>query len=189
MVVDLTTQRAFVYRDGRLIGVSVIASGKRGYETPRGTFTVLEKERHHHSNKYDNAPMPYMQRLSWSGLALHGGHPLGHPASHGCIRLPMGFAAALFKENTRGMQVVIRGYAQSTPKTVIADRANARRNSLMPTNQTESDRQVDIGANNSTVNKSPDQTQDDQNYNGQEQDDTTERPEEVPPPDLPQPPG
>ena len=186
MVIDLTTQRAFVYRDGTLIGVSVIASGKRGYETPRGTFTVLEKERHHHSNKYDNAPMPYMQRLSWSGLALHGGHPRGHPASHGCIRLPMGFAAALFKENTQGMQVAIRGYAQKRPKTVIANRANSHRNSHTPTIQTESDDQGDVRADTSRV--APGQLQNDQDYIGQEQGEA-ERSDEVPPPDLPPPPG
>lgn len=128
MVVDLSSQRAFVYRDGKLIGVTTIASGKPGYETPDGTFSVLEKQKVHHSNKYDDAPMPYMERLSWSGLALHGGHPHGRPASHGCIRLPMGFAAALFKEQTRGMQVVITGHAPGRPETVMAarERTNAR---------------------------------------------------------------
>lgn len=125
MVVDLGSQRAFVYRDGKLIGVTTIASGKPGYETPDGTFTVLEKQKVHHSNKYDDAPMPYMERLSWSGLALHGGHPRGRPVSHGCIRLPMGFAAALFKEQTRGMQVVIKGHAPGKPETLIAARTNS----------------------------------------------------------------
>lgn len=126
MVIDLTSQRAFVYRDGKLIGVSTISSGKPGHETPTGTFTVLEKQRDHHSNKYDDAPMPYMQRLTWDGVAMHGGHPRGHPASHGCIRLPMGFAAALFKEETRGMKVVITGRAPGREETLMANRANAR---------------------------------------------------------------
>lgn len=126
MRVNLASQSAYVYRGDTLIGVTTIASGRRGYETPNGTFSVLEKERFHHSNKYDNAPMPYMQRLSWSGLALHGGHPHGYPASHGCIRLPMGFAAALFKEATRGMQVVITGHAQGRRQTMIASRQRTR---------------------------------------------------------------
>jgi hypothetical protein len=128
MVVDLTSQRAFVYQGGTLVGITTIASGKPGYETPDGTFIVLEKEKSHHSNKYDDAPMPYMQRLTWSGLALHGGHPRGYPASHGCIRLPMGFAAALFKEDTRGMQVVITGHAPSKDRIMMASRARARVN-------------------------------------------------------------
>lgn len=126
MRVDLASQTAYVYRDDTLIGVTTIASGKRGYETPDGTFSVLEKERIHHSNKYDNAPMPYMQRLTWSGLALHGGHPRGYPASHGCIRMPMGFAAALFKEDTRGMKVAITGHARGRALPMMANRQRAR---------------------------------------------------------------
>ncbi len=126
MVVDLASQRAFVYRGGKLIGISTISSGKPGHETPDGTFTVLEKEKMHHSNKYEDAPMPYMERLTWDGLALHSGHPHGYPASHGCIRLPNGFAAALFKEQTRGMQVVITGRAPSRADVMLAAREKAR---------------------------------------------------------------
>jgi hypothetical protein len=129
MLINLGSQRAFVYRGDTLIGISTISSGKPGHETPDGTFTVLEKERHHHSNKYDDAPMPYMERLTWSGLALHGGHPRGYPASHGCIRLPMGFAAALFAEDTSGMQVVISGHAPRREEILTAARGNARTNS------------------------------------------------------------
>ena len=125
MTIDLSSQRAFVYRGGRLIGISTISSGKPGYETPTGTFTVLQKEKIHHSNLYDDAPMPYMERLAWSGLALHAGHLRGYPASHGCIRLPMGFAAALFREHTRGMQVVITGEAPSKDE-ILAARDDAR---------------------------------------------------------------
>lgn len=127
MHVRLPSQTAYVYRGDTLIGVTTIASGKPGYETPDGTFTVLEKERFHNSNKYDNAPMPYMQRLTWYGLALHGGHPHGYPASHGCIRLPIGFAAALFKEDTKGMEVVISGHAPGRGQSMIASRQKTRR--------------------------------------------------------------
>jgi hypothetical protein len=85
---------------------------------------VLEKQKDH-SSKYDDAPMPYMQRLTQDGLALHGGHPRGYPASHGCIRLPMGFAAALFKEDKRGMHVVITGRAPSESQTTVASQQHA----------------------------------------------------------------
>jgi hypothetical protein len=125
MVVDLTSQHAFVYRGEKLIGMTTISSGRPGYATPDGTFTVLQKEKMHHSNKYEDAPMPFMERLTWDGLALHGGHPRGWPASHGCIRMPMGFAAALFKQDTRGMQVVITGDAPSKAE-ILAAQENAR---------------------------------------------------------------
>lgn len=107
MVVNLRTQRGYVYRDGVLIRSTPISSGKPGYRTPTGSYTVLEKQKVHHSNRYDNAPMPYMQRLTWWGVALHGGHVPGYPASHGCVRLPMGFARWLYSEPTMGMRVVI----------------------------------------------------------------------------------
>ena len=111
MVINLHTQRAYVYRNGIRIGASTISSGKPGHRTPTGTFTILEKQRFHRSRKYDNAPMPHMQRLTWYGIALHGGHLPGHPASHGCIRLPHAFAEALFNETSVGMKVTITDQA------------------------------------------------------------------------------
>lgn len=128
MVVDLSSQMAFVYLSGEIIGITTVSSGKPGYETPTGNFTVLQKERMHHSNLYDDAPMPFMQRLAWSGLALHAGRVRGYPASHGCVRLPMGFAAVLFKENTRGMHVVITGHAPSKEEIIMASRQTAPAN-------------------------------------------------------------
>jgi lipoprotein-anchoring transpeptidase ErfK/SrfK len=113
MIINLRNQRAYVYRGGLLIHATPISSGKLGYRTPTGTFTVVEKQKVHHSNKYDNAPMPYMQRLTWYGLALHGGHVPGYPASHGCIRLPLGFARWLYGEPTMGMTVVITNQRRS----------------------------------------------------------------------------
>ena len=120
MIVNLHTQRGYVYRDGELIRSTPISSGKRGHRTPTGTFTVLEKQRVHHSNRYDNAPMPYMQRLTWNGVALHGGHVPGYPASHGCVRLPIGFARWLFSEPTMGMTVVITDQRSSEKPTQIS---------------------------------------------------------------------
>ena len=107
VVVDLAAQRAHVYRNGTQIGFTTISSGRRGHETPTGVFTILQKARDHRSRKYDNAPMPYMQRLTWEGIALHGGRVPGHPASHGCVRLPMPFSKILFGETSLGMTVVI----------------------------------------------------------------------------------
>jgi hypothetical protein len=82
-------------------------------ETPTGVFTILQKKQEHYSNLYNNAPMPFMQRLTWDGIALHAGHLPGKPASHGCIRLPMAFAKALFGETDKGMTVVITDEAPS----------------------------------------------------------------------------
>ena len=94
--VNLYTQHVQLYRNGVAIGYSSISSGRPGHGTPTGLFNVLEKRRHHRSSKYDDAPMPWMVRLTWDGIAFHGGTLPGYPASHGCIRLPMHFAPRLF---------------------------------------------------------------------------------------------
>jgi hypothetical protein len=107
--VDLARQRATVYRNGVRIAVTTISSGKQGYETPTGVFTILEKDRDHRSRTYDNAPMPYNLRLTWKGVALHAGNLPGYPASHGCVRLPMEFAKLLFGAMPMGGTVVIAG--------------------------------------------------------------------------------
>ena len=105
IVVSLPLQRAFVYRGGTLIGVSTVSTGREGHETPAGTFNILQKRREHYSNLYDNAPMPFMQRLTWDGIALHAGEIPGRPASHGCIRLPTAFARHLFAATELGAAV------------------------------------------------------------------------------------
>lgn len=121
VLIDLSRQRAYVQRDGVCIGVSTVSTGKPGYETPTGAYTVMEKQRIHHSNRYDNAPMPYMQRLTSYGMALHGGHLPGYPASHGCIRLPLAFARGLFKESDIGMMVTIVDQGQSAEDAAESD--------------------------------------------------------------------
>jgi lipoprotein-anchoring transpeptidase ErfK/SrfK len=120
LLVNVRTQRAILYRNGVPIGATTVSTGKPGHETPTGVFTVLQKQIEHYSSKYDNAPMPYMQRLTWGGVALHAGSLPGRPASHGCIRLPRGFAQLLYKVTTVGMTVV------------IADQPAAPRIGLMP---------------------------------------------------------
>ncbi len=107
VVVSLPQQRAYAYRNGVLIGRSTISSGKEGHETPTGVFTVLQKRRVHESNIYKGASMPNMQRLTWSGIALHAGKLPGHPASHGCVRLPLEFSKLLFDVTTTGTTVVV----------------------------------------------------------------------------------
>lgn len=107
--VDLSRQLATVYRNGVRIGVSTISSGRPGYETPTGVFTILEKNKEHFSKKYDDAPMPYQERLTWGGVALHAGGLPGYPESHGCVHLPMAFSKILFDAMPMGGTVVIAG--------------------------------------------------------------------------------
>ncbi len=107
VVVSLAEQRAYVYRNGVRIGVSSVSTGKPGYGTPTGVFTVLEKDADHRSKTYNNAPMPYTHRLTWSGVALHAGGLPGYPSSHGCVHLPTEFARRLFAVSPKGMTVVI----------------------------------------------------------------------------------
>ncbi len=107
LVVSIDEQLGYVYRNGVLTGVSTVSTGKKGHETPTGVFTVLQKNKDHFSNLYNNAPMPYMQRLTWGGIALHAGGLPGYPASHGCIRLPSEFARLLFEITSTGMTVVV----------------------------------------------------------------------------------
>lgn len=107
VVVSLTEQRAYVYRNGVLVAVSTVSTGKPGHATPTGVFTILQKDKDHHSSKYNNAPMPYQERLTWDGIALHAGGLPGYPESHGCVHMPSEFARLLFDATNMGMTVVI----------------------------------------------------------------------------------
>ncbi|WP_034161117.1 L,D-transpeptidase [Sphingomonas sp. ERG5] len=107
VIVNLKTQRAYAYRNGLPIGVSTVSTGAAGHRTPTGVFTILQKDVDHVSNIYSNAPMPFMQRLTWGGIALHAGNLPGYPASHGCVRLPAAFAKLLYGLTRLGMTVVI----------------------------------------------------------------------------------
>jgi L,D-transpeptidase catalytic domain len=106
-VVALKEQRITVYGTNGMIMDARVSTGRSGYETPPGVFSILEKRREHYSNLYDDASMPFMQRLTWSGIALHAGVLPGRPASHGCIRMPYGFAGQLFEATRLGMRVVV----------------------------------------------------------------------------------
>ncbi len=105
--ISIASQRVTVFRDGKRIVQGPISSGTASHPTPMGVFSVIEKDRHHRSNIYSNAPMPFMQRITWSGVAMHEGVLPGYPASHGCIRLPRDFAARLWPTTRMGVRVIV----------------------------------------------------------------------------------
>jgi len=107
VVVSLNDEHIRVYDDRGLVTSSIISTGVPGHPTPKGIFTILGRERFHASNLYSGAPMPYMQRVTWSGVAMHVGVVTGHPASHGCIRLPAAFAQKIWGMTKIGERVVI----------------------------------------------------------------------------------
>jgi lipoprotein-anchoring transpeptidase ErfK/SrfK len=115
VIVSIPRQKAFVYRGGTLVATSPVSTGKRGHETPVGTFRIIQKAVRHRSNIYANAPMPYMQKITHYGVALHAGHLPGYPASHGCIRLPWGFARKLYGMTDGSTRVTV---TRAKPKWV-----------------------------------------------------------------------
>ncbi len=121
IVVSIKAQRAYIYRGERLIGVTTVSTGRKGNETPTGTFPILQKKKMHHSNLYNNAPMPFMQRMTWDGVALHAGNIPGVPASHGCVRLPKEFSELLFKVTSIGSVVHVVDQTPSSGLTALAD--------------------------------------------------------------------
>jgi len=106
-IVSLRSQSITVYDSQGWIARSPVSSGRVGRETPAGVFSILQKRAEHYSNLYDDAYMPHMQRLTWSGIALHGGVLPGYPASHGCVRMPFDFAARLFDVTQLGLRVIV----------------------------------------------------------------------------------
>ena len=106
-IVSLRDQRVTVYDADGWIMRAPVSSGRKGYETPAGIYSVLQKEAEHYSNLYDDGYMPFMQRITWSGIALHGGPLPGYPASHGCVRMPLEFAERLFDLTRIGMRVIV----------------------------------------------------------------------------------
>jgi hypothetical protein len=115
VLVSIPQQTMHVYRNGILIGRSTVSTGSPGHETPGGVFSILEKNKDYYSKKYDNAPMPNMQRLTWSGIAMHSGNLPGYAASHGCVRLPYDFSQLLFGITKSGGTVVVGDGKTPTP--------------------------------------------------------------------------
>lgn len=120
LVINLTQQRMLVYRGGVPIAASTISSGSEGRETPTGVFGILQKEVTHRSGTYDNAPMPFMQRITEKGVAMHGGNLPGYSASHGCIRLPLAFARLLYGVTDVGTPVTIIDEAELAEQARVA---------------------------------------------------------------------
>jgi L,D-transpeptidase catalytic domain len=118
IVVSIPDQLVTVYRNGVRIAVATCSTGRPGHATPTGTFVILQKDVNHHSSLYDDAPMPYMERLTWGGVALHAGNLPGYPASHGCVRLPKAFAQLLYTVTQLGTTVII-GDHDTVPADVL----------------------------------------------------------------------
>jgi lipoprotein-anchoring transpeptidase ErfK/SrfK len=119
IVVSLPQQRAYIYRANTLIGVTTVSTGRPGHRTPTGRYPIMEKHRTHFSSIYDGAPMPFMQRLTMGGIALHAGEIPNYPASHGCVRLPYAMAQNLFGVTQVRTVVHIVNQA-ATPLTALA---------------------------------------------------------------------
>ena len=107
VLVSVPEQTMHVYRNGILIGRSTVSTGSKGHSTPGGVFSILGKSKEYYSKKYDNAPMPNMQRLTDTGICMHSGNLPGYPASHGCIRMPYDFSQLLFSTTSTGGTVVV----------------------------------------------------------------------------------
>jgi L,D-transpeptidase catalytic domain len=118
IVASITEQVAYVYRNGIRIARSSVSTGRPGHRTPTGVFTILEKEVHHTSSIYKGAEMPYMERVTWGGIALHAGDLPGYPDSHGCVRLPLEFSKLLFGVTMKGATVIIADTHSAPAETV-----------------------------------------------------------------------
>lgn len=118
LVVSKPEQIAYVYRNGIRIARSTVSTGKPGHDTPTGIFTILEKEKKHTSSIYKGASMPFMERLTWTGIALHAGNLPGYPASHGCVRLPLKFSELLYTVTQKGITVIIADDHNAPRETV-----------------------------------------------------------------------
>ncbi len=116
VIVSIPLQSMHVYRNGILVGRTSVSTGSDGHQTPSGVFTILEKQQTYRSKKYQDAPMPEMQRLTWTGICMHSGQLPGYPASHGCVRMPYDFSRLLFALTEKGGTVVIGDDKTSQPR-------------------------------------------------------------------------
>ena len=135
-IVSLHSQMVTVYDAKGWILRAPVSTGQKGRETPAGIFSIIQKQAEHYSNLYDDAYMPHMQRITWSGIALHGGALPGYPASHGCIRMPFDFAAQLFDADPTGVAgdrgTNRRGARRDSPSRTFSVEAGRRRPGRCP---------------------------------------------------------
>lgn len=115
IVVSIDRQKVTIYDANGVFAEAPVSTGMKGHSTPMGVFSVIQKHKFHHSNIYSGAPMPYMQRITWSGVAMHAGVLPGYPASHGCIRMPMAFAVKMWNWTKMGARVIVAP-GQMTPQ-------------------------------------------------------------------------
>jgi peptidoglycan hydrolase-like protein with peptidoglycan-binding domain len=148
LVISLGDQKIDVYRGLTLITSSKVSTGTPDYPTKAGVFSILEKRRYHHSNMYSAAPMPWMQRLTWSGTALHGGVVPGYPASHGCIRLRFSFAPKLFQITTGGENVII---ARDRPAPRLVDHPTL----FQPSGLSDEKQEEEVAPSNNAIDANP----------------------------------
>jgi L,D-transpeptidase catalytic domain len=148
LVISLGGQEIDVYRGLTLITSSKVSTGTPNYPTKAGVFSILEKRRYHHSNMYSAAPMPWMQRLTWSGTALHGGVVPGYPASHGCIRLRFSFAPKLFQITTGGENVIV---ARSRPAPRLVEHPAL----FQPSELSDEKQEEDVAPSNNAIDDNP----------------------------------
>ena len=118
IIVDLTHQMLYVYRSGKQIGCAAVSTGIKGHPTAPGTYTILTKNVKYHSEKYHEASMPFMERLTWDGMAIHGGNNLGKPSSHGCIHVPLDFAEKLYGITQKGDTVLVSDLKEAPGETI-----------------------------------------------------------------------
>ena len=118
IIVDLTNQTVYVYRNGKQIGRSAISTGIKSHPTAAGSYTILTKNVKYHSEKYHEASMPFMERLTWDGMAIHGGNNPGKPSSHGCVHVPLDFAEKLYGITTKGDTVLVSDLKETPGDTV-----------------------------------------------------------------------
>lgn len=143
IMISIKSQRVAVYSDGVLAAKSNVSTGVPDHPTPTGVFSVIQKNRHHRSNIYSDAPMPFMQRITWSGIAMHQGNLPGRPASHGCIRVSGDFAQLLWKRTRLGARVIVTRdefspYPFSHPK-LFAPRTVSAQNDAAPVKTAQAD--------------------------------------------------
>jgi hypothetical protein len=131
VIVSIGSQHVSLYADGAFVARGPVSTGMRGHPTPVGVFSVIQKDRYHRSNIYSAAPMPYMQRITWSGVAIHQGVLPGHPASHGCIRTSSDFAIRLWGTTKLGVRVIV-SRSDVTPAPISNPRLFALRSEPTP---------------------------------------------------------
>ena len=107
IAISIDQQKVRIYDANGFFAETPVSTGMKGHPTPMGVFSVIQKHKLHHSNIYSGAPMPYMQRITWSGVAMHAGVLPGYPASHGCIRMPMAFAMKMWNWTKMGARVIV----------------------------------------------------------------------------------